>query len=236
MTCTMTPLRPRSNVKRTLYIQAMPSRSSSSRRGPQPTKHIDILWAAARLFAGQGVAQTSTREIAAAASTTERTLFKHFGSKEGLVHAVIEQAVLPHLAPTSLEGLRRVIEAHGDDFAAWHVALLESRSDAMAKAPELSRLLLVEMLRDEGLLGRFVDQWLPAVWHPLLDLFERLQAEGHMSRSLSADSLVRMFLSLNLGYLIARHLLAPGRGWKDGDERKGIARLFSVGAGVTATR
>ena len=26
------------------------------RRGPAPTKHVDILWTAARLFAGQGVA------------------------------------------------------------------------------------------------------------------------------------------------------------------------------------
>ena len=210
----------------------MPPTSPPSRRGPPPTKHIDILWTAARLFAGQGVAQTSTREIAAAASTTERTLFKHFGSKDGLVHAVIEQAVLPHLAPTSLEGLRRVIEAHGDDFAAWHLALLESRSDAMAQAPELSRLLLVEMLRDEGLLRRFTDQWLPAVWQPLLGLFERLQVEGRMSRSWPAESLVRMFLSLNLGYLVSRHLLAPGLCWKDGDERQAIANLFSVGAGV----
>lgn len=207
------------------------SAGAGGRRGPAPTKHVDILWAAARLFARQGVGQTSTREIAAAAATTERTLFKHFGSKEALVRAVIDEAVLPHLAPTSLEALRQVIEAHGDDFRAWHVALLESRSLSLAAAPELTRLLLVELLRDEGLRRRFVDQWLPAVWTPLAGLFARLQSQGRLRQDIAPDALVRMFLSLNLGYLIGRHVLAPGLAWDDAAEREAIAALFAQGIG-----
>lgn len=197
--------------------------------GPAPRKHLDLLWAAARLFAAKGVAQASTREIAAAASTTERTLFKHYGSKEGLVRAVIEQAVLPHLAPTSLEGLRRVIESQGGDIAAWHVALLEARDEALAQAPELTRLLLVEMLRDATLLQRFADQWQPAVWQPLEALFTHLQAQGRLRRDVGAPTLVRLFLSLNLGYLIARHLLAPGLPWREAVERAAIAAVFARG-------
>jgi AcrR family transcriptional regulator len=204
-----------------------------SRRGPPPTKHVDILWAATRLFARKGVAQTSTREIAAEADTTERTLFKHFGSKEALVHAVIEQAVLPHLAPTSLEALRQVIDEFGGDFAAWHEALLEGRSAAMAQAPELSRLLLVEMLRDEALLKRFSNEWLPAVWEPLQGLFRRLRQEGRIAPHLQPEAAARMFLSLNLGYLVSRHLLAPGYAWDDRRERRAIAGLFANGTGLS---
>jgi AcrR family transcriptional regulator len=200
------------------------------RPGPAPTKHVDILWAAARLFAERGVAQTTTRAIAEAAATTERTLFKHFGSKEALVHAVIGEAVLPQLAPTSLEALRGVIEAHGDDFEAWHEALLAARGRAMAQAPELSRLLIVEMLRDATLLERFAAQWQPAVWEPLRGLFTHLQARGRMRRDISAPALVRMFLSLNLGHLLARHLLAPGLAWDDAAERHAIAKLFAAGS------
>jgi len=201
-----------------------------ARRGPPPTKHLDLLWAAARLFARQGVAQTTTREIAAAAGTTERTLFKHFGSKEGLVQAVISQAVLPHLAPTSLDALRQVIEAHGDDFVAWHRALLASRSEAMAASPELTRLLLVELLRDEALRQRFEAAWRPAVWEPLLGLVRRLQREGRLRADVLAETLVRAFLSLNLGYLVTRHILAPDLAWNATDEEAGLAILFSAGA------
>ena len=204
--------------------------NAARRPGPAPTKHVDILWAAARLFSRQGVAQTSTRQVAAEAGTTERTLFKHFGSKDGLTRAVIEQAVLPHLAPSSLDALRQVIAQHGDDVEAWHRALLTARSQALAAAPELTRLLLVELLRDAGLLQRFAEQWSPAVWTPLLGLFTRLQAEGRMRRDLPAEALVRMFLSLNLGHLVTRHLLAPRLAWDDEAEVAAVARLFVRGS------
>jgi AcrR family transcriptional regulator len=202
----------------------------SARRGPPPTKHVDILWTAVRLFARQGVAQTTTREIAAEAGTTERTLFKHFASKDGLVQAVISQAVLPHLAPTSLDALRQVIEQHGEDFGAWHQALLASRSEAMAAGPELTRLLLVELMRDESLRQRFEAAWRPAVWEPLVGLVQRLQSEQRMRRDVRAETLVRGFLSLNIGYLVTRHILAPQGHWDDAAERASIAGLFAKGA------
>ena len=200
-----------------------------ARRGPAPTKHLDVLWAAARLFSQRGVAQTSTREIAAAAQTTERTLFKHFGSKDGVVQAVISEAVVAHLAPTSLDALRQAIEAHGDDLATWHRALLTQRSAALAQAPELTRLLLVERLRDDALRARFAATWTGAVWQPLLALFERLQRDGRVRRDIPAASLVRMFLSLNLGFLVGRHVLAPDLPWDDEAEVAAIAALFAAG-------
>lgn len=201
----------------------------AARRGPAPTKHLDVLWAAARLFSQRGVAQTSTREIAAAAQTTERTLFKHFGSKDGVVQAVISEAVVAHLAPTSLEALRQAIEAHGDDLATWHRALLTQRSAALAQAPELTRLLLVELLRDEALRARFAATWTGAVWQPLQALFERLQRDGRVRRDIPAARLVRMFLSLNLGFLVGRHVLAPGHEWDDEAEVAAIAAVFAAG-------
>ena len=48
-----------------------------------------ILAAAAALFAERGYVATTTRAIAAAAEVNEVTLFRRFGSKEGLVRALI---------------------------------------------------------------------------------------------------------------------------------------------------
>lgn len=204
--------------------------SAAPRRGPAPTKHLDILWAAARLFGQRGVAQTSTREIAAAAGTTERTLFKHFTSKDGLVQAVISEAVVTHLAPSSLQALRRTIENHGDDLATWHEALLRGRDEAMAAAPELTRLLIVELVRDAALRERFAAEWAGAVWQPLSGLLARLQREGRLRRDVPAATLARIFLSLNLGYLVGRHVLAPTADWRGHDEVAAIARFFARGA------
>ena len=222
-------------VKHVLYTSSVTSDdrpATARRRGPPPTKHVDILWAAARLFARRGVARTSTREIAAAAHTTERTLFKHFGTKDTLVQAVIAEAVLPHLAPTSLDAMRRQIGAPAADLHAWHRALLRSRAEALAEAPELTRLLLAELLRDDALRERFAQQWLHAVWQPLLALFESLQREGRLRRDIGAATLVRLFLSLNLGYLVGRFVLAPRRHWDDDAEVDAIARVFARGAGA----
>jgi AcrR family transcriptional regulator len=209
---------------------------STTRRGPAPHKHVDLLWAAAKLFARKGVAQTTTREIAEAADTTERTLFKHYGTKEGLVRAVIEKAIVAHAAPTSLELLKQAIEAHDDDVRTWHEALLTARSEVAKEAPELTRLLLVELLRDETLLAQFAAQWKEAAWKPLVALLSRLQREGVVRKDLAAETLARLFFSLNLGFLIGRHVLAPDAGWRDEKEIAAIATFFRDGSALPQRR
>lgn len=193
-------------------------------------RSAEILWAAAQLFAERGIAAATTREIAAAAQTTERTLFKHFGSKEALVSAVLQEAVLSHLAPLSLAGLSHAIETFSGDLQAWHRALLAGRLKDLATAPELARLLLGELLRDAGVRQQFAAQWEGAVWQPLLQLFEALQRKGRLRRDIAAARLVRQFLAFNLGYLTSRLVLAPDIGWDDAAEIAAIAAGFDAAA------
>lgn len=190
----------------------------------------EMLWAAAQLFATRGVAATTTREVAAAAQTTERTLFKHFGTKDGLVRAVMEEAVLAHMTPASLAGLRAAIAAFDGDLQAWHRALLAARLRELSAAPELTRLLLGELLRDADLRAHFGAQWREAAWQPLVALFQELQERGHLRKDVEAARLARQFLSLNLGYLLGRIALAPEYGWADEEEITAIARVFAAGA------
>ena len=192
--------------------------------------HGHILWTAAQLFGRQGVAQTTTREVAAEAGTTERTLFKHFASKEGLMQAVMDEVVLAHLAPLSLADLRTTIARCGDDLQAWHRALLTERLRMLSEAPDLVRLLIVEVLRSEAARSRFAVTWRDAVWEPLHTLFTQLQDEGRLRRDVEAAALVRQFLSLNLGLLIARVVVAPTIAWDDKSEIAAVAAVFGAGA------
>lgn len=50
-----------------------------------------LLDAAAQVFAREGLAGSTTREIARAAGVNEVTLFRHFHTKEGLIAAVVGQ-------------------------------------------------------------------------------------------------------------------------------------------------
>jgi AcrR family transcriptional regulator len=54
-----------------------------------------ILEAAARMFAEQGYARATTRALAAAAGVNEVTLFRHFGNKQNLFAAVVEEYAAP---------------------------------------------------------------------------------------------------------------------------------------------
>jgi AcrR family transcriptional regulator len=54
-------------------------------------KQEKILKAALSLFAKEGFAATSTSKVAKEAGVSEGLIFKHFGSKEGLLAAIMEQ-------------------------------------------------------------------------------------------------------------------------------------------------
>lgn len=56
------------------------------------SSHDRILVSARALFAGSGYENTTTSQIARTAGTSESQLIKHFGSKEGLLEAIFEQA------------------------------------------------------------------------------------------------------------------------------------------------
>ncbi|HET9698335.1 MAG TPA: helix-turn-helix domain-containing protein, partial [Terriglobales bacterium] len=57
---------------------------------PVLSSHDRILAAAKRLFASQGYEATSTMAIARLAGTSESQMMKHFGSKEGLLEAILD--------------------------------------------------------------------------------------------------------------------------------------------------
>lgn len=56
-----------------------------------------ILAAAAQVFAEKGYARATTRGLANAAGVNEVTLFRHFGSKQGLFAAIVETYAAPAL-------------------------------------------------------------------------------------------------------------------------------------------
>lgn len=194
------------------------------------TIHSQLLWAATRLFSRNGRFGTSTREIAAEAGTTERTLFKHFGSKEGLLRAVLDEAVLAQLAPASLADLKRAIESFAGDFQAWHQALVLARLQALRRTPELTRLLIIELVGDEAQRARFVSQWQEAAWKPLAALFEQLQLDRQLRSDVPRDALVAQFLRSNMAFLISRLLMAPTSKEEDHQDVAALVSLFYTGA------
>lgn len=175
-----------------------------------------ILFAAERLFAEHGAAATRTAEIARAAGVTERTLFKHFPEKAQLLERVAGEAMQDVAAAPPVDSI---------PFAVWFETLLRARLAGARARPHALRLVLVELLTSAAARRRFAPVWKRELWSALVRAIARFQARGELRTDLEAESLARMVLSIALGYLLSRTLVAPGLAW---DDDKEIARLLEV--------
>lgn len=112
---------------------------------PAASSHDRILAAAKRLFASQGYEATSTMAIARLAGTSESQMMKHFGSKEGLLEAILDEgwkSMGTHLAEIAglPPGVRKLM------------AMLEVVLNTLDDDPDLKELFLLEgrRVRREG--------------------------------------------------------------------------------------
>jgi AcrR family transcriptional regulator len=112
---------------------------------PAASSHDRILGAAKRLFASQGYEATSTMAIARLAGTSESQMMKHFGSKEGLLEAILDQG-WKSMAPA----LRDVIAM--PDGSPKLLAMLDLVLKTLNEDPDLKELFLLEgrRIRREG--------------------------------------------------------------------------------------
>jgi AcrR family transcriptional regulator len=112
---------------------------------PPASSHDRILAAAKRLFASQGYEATSTMAIARLAGTSESQMMKHFGSKEGLLEAILDEGwksmsnALVQIGSLS-PGAKKLM------------AMLEVVLDTLGDDPDLKELFLLEgrRVRREG--------------------------------------------------------------------------------------
>ncbi len=102
------------------------------------SSHDRILQAGRELFAGDGYENTTTSAIARKAGTSESQLIKHFGSKEGLLEAIYDQAW-----ERMSQGLRHIQEAYQSPVDKLR-ALTEVMIGALERDKEISTLMLLE--------------------------------------------------------------------------------------------
>jgi AcrR family transcriptional regulator len=142
------------------------------------SSHDRILQAGRALFAEDGYENTTTSAIARRAGTSESQLIKHFGSKEGLLAAIYEQA-WQRFAP----GLQQVQEANGSPFDRLR-ALTELMIGGLERDKEISTLMLLEgrRIRKHGHLVL-----LTSGFHELLGVVDSLLKEMREADLLRRD-------------------------------------------------
>ena len=139
-------------------------------------------------------------------------------------------AVLAATMPRELTETGKLFAMDAETFADWHRRVLKLRiGAARAAAPQL-RLMLAALMTDETLRKRAIEIWKKNLWRHAVDTVKRYQKRGKLRSDLKPEALARAVISLNLGYIIARALLAPDAKWDDDAEVEATVELLLRGA------
>ena len=132
------PRRPYKLSKLMRKNQSIADRAGAGEGYAELSSHDRILQSGRELFAEDGYENTTTSAIARKAGTSESQLIKHFGSKEGLLEAIYDQAW-----QRMALGLRQVQEAHKSPLDRLR-ALTELMIGALERDKKISTLMLLE--------------------------------------------------------------------------------------------
>jgi AcrR family transcriptional regulator len=172
-------------------------------------KRAQIRTAAKALFLQSGFQGTSTDAIAASASVSKETLYRHYPRKEELFIDVVRSLTTERLQlsqwaeqsrePTSLQDLRvRLLS----------IARQVLETMVQPEYQAMARLMLAELPRFPEL-GPLFWQTVPApVIRALLSLLHQGQAHGVVRQLIDLPLIARMFLSTLLSYGVLDGLLS----------------------------
>lgn len=159
-----------------------------------------ILDGSYRLMIRQGFAATSMREIAAHSHVALGGIYNHFGSKEDIFRAIIEDRhPFLQVLPVLLAAEGETVEEFVRNAARTLVAHLE-------RHPDFLNLMLIEIVEFKArhvpaLFRKFLPQAIPIV--------ERLSPLQGRTRSIPGLVLARAFLGMFFSYYITGVLVGP---------------------------
>lgn len=196
----------------------MPAKSQSRVRAVD--RRAQVLEVATQLFARQGYAGTTTRQIAEAAAVNEAIIFRHFPSKEELYWAVIEEQ-FARLAPArELEKRYATVSGTLELFTAVAQDVLDRNSDDHP----LKRLLLFSALENHRLSSRFYRQYASG-FYEVLGGYIRERIESGEFRPIDPVLAARAFIGMMVYHDLVQDLFGGKRYQKF--DRNQVARFFA---------
>ncbi len=193
---------------------------------PKKSTRTRLIDAALELFAANGVSETTTKAVAELAQVNEVTLFRHFGSKHGLLLAALEDSVsFTQLGKTLVEQAISQ-DSVSEALKAYAKATLHS----LDRVPELVRSLIGDAgqypVEIRLAIGRGLSQANCYVAECLAKMLEENGWQSH----LSAEKLASLLNGLLLGYF-AIALTSEGHPlWEDREDfLESLVDLFVQG-------
>ena len=187
-----------------------------------PTAQV-ILDAAESLFARQGFAATTVKQLGARAGVTPALLYYYFRDKDGLYEAVLER-ILGQLAGAAGE---RLGTAPSPQQAVRSIVALQA--EILTARPDAARLILRELVDHEARhAGPVASAFVTTAFRGLCDAIRAGQAAGHFRRDLRPEHAALSTIAQVVYAFLARPLFLSQRG--DGSGLAGPDALREFGA------
>jgi AcrR family transcriptional regulator len=218
---------------RALSAARRPGRPTGSARGPE--QRARLLDAALRLFAKQGIVDTSLGQIAREAGFTSAMMHYYFKTRDQLLDVLIDERFAPLRA-----GLGLPFQENADDPVAAITQLAQRLVQVASDNPWFASLWVREVMSDGGLLRqRMHERFGNAHQKASLSAIERWQKEGRLNPSVEPSLVFVTVLGMTILPLAASKLWRndPARRKLGGDEiaRHAVALLVQgIGANGSA--
>lgn len=165
----------------------------------------ELLDAALEVFVERGFAAARLDEVARRAGVSKGTVYLYFSSKEDLLKALVESAIVPEL-----EHVEALARAHAGSSRALLIAMVEAmwRSIALSPLSGIPKLMLAESGNFPELSRFFLEAVIQRHWAALRRVLEEGMAYGEFRR-LPADLAVRIFIAPMMMAVFWKHSFMP---------------------------
>ncbi len=193
----------------------------------------NLLDSAEALFAQDGIRATSLRAITAAAGANLAAVNYHFGSKDGLVRAVLGRRLVP-LSEARFERLAEAQEVGGDlesIIRAFVEPVLEILEESLKNGDDFARFIgRSHFEADPAIHDYFLEQFAPtmeAFLSALRPLLPKLEPEEIFSRLLFAVG--TLMTSINFKMFESDDRLELDLGWAVENQAEGLIAFLLAG-------
>ncbi|MGI8890448.1 MAG: TetR/AcrR family transcriptional regulator [Chthoniobacterales bacterium] len=185
---------------------------------------LRITQAALDLFAEHGFNGATTDAIARRANVTEKTLFRHFGSKKRLFAETVYPAMLRMLEPLAFDSLRTVLQSEYPTLRELLHSVITDRVAFNRKHPEILKLLAQGLLLHPDFRDAFASFWKSKMLPANKEMLRRARSRGEL-RKLPDEAVLRSIISLTAGFALNRLLFEPKT---KRDDEKEVAIMVDI--------
>ncbi|GEO67343.1 TetR/AcrR family transcriptional regulator [Levilactobacillus spicheri] len=146
-----------------------------------PAKQKQVLAASLALFAEQGFANTTTKQIADRAGVAEGTVYRRYKTKDELLAALLKPMVTTVLPRLMREFAQQVATMRNLTRHQLLTALIENRAAFLAENWPVGKVLLNEMMIQPVLRQAVIQNAAPIIQKTLYPILDRLRAQQELA-------------------------------------------------------